>query len=60
MTKTKQEKILTHRIGLVYIENDTKPLGPIKSGMIYDKTKQDNDMTDLTGVVYAKKENEIL
>ena len=39
MTKTKQEKILTHRIGLVYIENDTKPLGPIKSGTIYDKTK---------------------
>lgn len=41
---------------MVYAENETELLWPIKSSVVYDETKQDSDMIDHTGMVYAKKD----
>lgn len=43
-------------IDLVYVETETKVLGPIWSSAACDvmETKQDNDVTDYASVVYVK------
>ena len=46
---------MTNSIGLVYTENNTELLGPIRPGEVFDKTRQDNDVIDLTDVIYAEK-----
>ena len=50
---------MTDRIGLVYAENDTELLGPIRPSVVYDETRQDNDVIDLTGGVYTRKETKV-
>lgn len=37
--KTRLDKDVTYRIGLVYTENDVELSGSIRSGAIYDKTR---------------------
>lgn len=41
-------------IGLAYVENNIELLGLIKSGAVYDETRQDNDVTNLPRVVYIE------
>lgn len=41
---------------MVYAENEIELLWPIRSSVVYDETKQDSDMIDHTGMVYAKKD----
>ena len=50
---------MTNRIGLVYVENDTRLLGPIGLGVVCDKTRQENDVTDLPCVSYTENETEV-
>lgn len=45
--KTKHDNNMINRIILIYIENDTKHLGPIGPSVIYDETRQDNNVIDL-------------
>lgn len=47
------------RIILVYIEKYTKHSGPIKSGVIYDETKQDNYVIDFPHAVYSENDTEL-
>ena len=44
--KIKHDNNVTHPIGLIYAENDTNLLKLIRPSVVYDKTKQDNDVTD--------------
>ena len=39
VTKTRQDSDMTDGIGLVYIETDTKLLGPIWPGAIYEENQ---------------------
>ena len=48
---------MTDCISLLYTENDNELPGHIKPGVVYDKSRYDNDVTDLTCVVYAEKQN---
>lgn len=54
MTKTRQDNNVIDHIGLAYVENNIKLSGLIKSGTVYDETKQDNDVTNLPRVVYIE------
>ena len=47
---------MTNCISTVYVENKTKLSRPIELGVVSDETRQDNDVINLTSVVYAKKE----
>ena len=40
---------MTDHIGLVHIENDIELSEPIKLGVVYDETRQNNDVTNLIG-----------
>lgn len=51
---------MTDCISLVYAENDIKLSRPIRLCVVYDKTRQDNDVTDLPRAVYTKNEIELL
>ena len=46
-------------IGLFYIKNDTELSKFIVPGMVCDKIRQVNNVTDLTGVIYIEKETEL-
>lgn len=50
---------MTDCIGLVYVKNDIKLLGPIVIGVVCDKIRQDNNVTSLPCVVYAENEIEL-
>lgn len=52
MKKTKHDNYVIDRIGLVCIKTKTKLQGPMK-------TRQDNDVTDYTDVIYAKNKIEL-
>lgn len=54
MTKTRQDNNVIDHIGLAYVENNIKLSGLIKSGTVYEETKQDNDVTNLPRVVYIE------
>ena len=51
---------MTDRTGIVYIENDIELSGPIEQGMLYDKTKQNNDVIDRTVGFYVENEIDLL
>ena len=51
---------MTNHIGVVYVEKKTELSGFIGSGMKWDETRQDNDVTDSIGLVFAKNDNKIL
>lgn len=51
---------MTNCISTVYVKNKTKLSRPIEPGVVSDETRQDNDVIDLTSVVYAKKRNLIV
>lgn len=46
-------------ISLVYAENNIKLLGPIRPGVVYDKTRQNNDVSNVPHAVYDKNETEL-
>lgn len=50
---------MNDHIDMVYVENDIKLLRPIKSGAVFDKTRQDNDVADLPHVIHAKNKTEL-
>ena len=54
MTKTRQDNNVIDHIGLTYVENNIELSGPIKSGAVYDETRQDNDVTNLPRVVFIE------
>ena len=45
--KTRQYNDVVDRIGLAYIETETKLSAYIESGSVYYENRQDNDVTDL-------------
>lgn len=47
---------MVDRIGIVYIKNNIKLLGPIESCTVSDETRQDHDVIDLPHTVYIKNE----
>ena len=51
MTKTRQENDVIDCIGQIYAKTKIKLLGPIWLGVVYDKTKQDNDNIGRLGLV---------
>ena len=57
--KTWLHNDVINRIGLVYIKNDPELLRPIILGVVYDKTRQDNEVTDLPHTVYAENETKL-
>lgn len=59
MTKIRQDNNVTYRIGLVYTENDIELFRPIGLGVVCDKTKQDNDMINLTCATYVENETKL-
>ena len=46
------------RISLTYAKNNTKLLGSIRPSVVYDKTRWDNDVTNLPRVVYVENKTE--
>ena len=52
--KTTQDNDLIDRACVVYAENNTKLLRPIRPGAIYDKTRKVNNVTDLPHSIYAE------
>lgn len=51
---------MTNHIGLVYVENDNKQSRLMRLGTTSDETRQDNNVTDLTCVVYTENDIELL
>lgn len=51
---------MTNHIGVVYVKKKTEFSGFIGLGMKWDETRQDNDVTDSIGLVFAKNDNKIL
>ena len=49
--KTKKDNNVTDRTSAVYAKNDVKLSWPIKSDATMMKTRQDNDVTNLIGLV---------
>lgn len=45
---------VTYRIGLAYAENNTELSRPIRPSVVYDETRQNNDVTNLPDEVYAE------
>lgn len=60
MTKTIQDNDVTDRRGLVYVEKDTKLSRPIRLGVVYGETRQNNNVTDVPHAVYADNKIELL
>ena len=50
---------VTKHISLVYPETETKLSGLIWLGLIYDETRQDNDLTDHTDKIFSENEIEL-
>ena len=50
---------MTDCIGPLYFKNETALLWPIRQGTVYDKIRQDNDVTDYTSAVYVKIRTEL-
>ena len=53
MRKIRQDNDVIDHIRLVYSKTKIELLGPIIPGIVCDKTRQDNDMTNLPRAVYA-------
>lgn len=45
-------------ISLAYAKNNTKLLGSIRPSVVYDKTRRDNDVTNLPRMVYIENKTE--
>lgn len=52
--KTSWGNNVTYRIGPVYAENNTELSRPIRPSVVYDETRQDNDVTNLPDEVYTE------
>lgn len=57
--KTRHDNDMIDHIILIYIKNDTKHLGPIGPGVVYDEARQDNDVIDLIRAIYFENEIEL-
>ena len=50
---------MTNYISVIYVETETKLLGPIWPGTVYDETRWDNDVTDRTSAAYIENDIEL-
>lgn len=46
-------------MGAVYVENETKLLGPIALGAVFEETRHGKDVTNHTGAIYDGNETEL-
>ena len=50
---------MTNGISTIYGENDIEQMRLIRSGAIFEETRQDNNVTNYTGAVYDENESKL-
>lgn len=54
--KTRQGNDMIDHIGLVYIENDTELSRPIRLGVVYEESREDDNFINCASAIYIENE----